>query len=147
MLEKGFVERFLKLNHVAPNASADEIRAVLTEARWAPEEVEAAVILVQGADEVARAALLERHKEKTFRPDMDWSSQKLSSLLGIDVVVDPKAFKTNTTLHIQAADMGRRLLVGLGATLAALVVALCLGVLLMYVLEVGPFREPVDAIL
>lgn len=146
MFDKRFIERFLRLNNVDLTASEEEIRAVMHEARWAEDDVAAAIALVKG-DTKSEQAFIERIKEKTFRPDMDWSSHKLSSLLGIDVVVDPHAIQTQSPTHTQVVDVGKKLLLGICTIGTAVIIAATVGIIVMYILEVGPFTQPVDAII
>ncbi len=146
MLDKRFVERFLKLNHVAVDAPAAEIKSVLTKARWNTEEIETALMLVQGTDPNAQEKLRQRESERAFRPDIDWSSSKLSSLLGIDVVVDPRHIRM-PALQEKVAHLSRKMLLGCSAIVFALVTAALLGVLLMYLLGLGPWQAPVDDII
>lgn len=146
MFDKRFIERFLRLNNVDLTASEEEIRAVMHEARWADNDVAAAIALIKG-DTKSEQALSERIKEKTFRPDMDWSSNKLSSLLGIDVIVDPQAIQTHPPTRAQVVDFGKKLLLGICAIATAAIIAATVGIIVMYLLEVGPFTRPVDAII
>ena len=146
MIDKRFVESFLRLNNVGAHAPPTEIKTVLTQAHWLPEEIEEA-ILTQSTDKGAQQALAQKRHEPVFRPDMDWSSSQLSSLLGTDVIIDPKAFHTNATKEVRVAHIGKKVFVGLCVTGIALAVAVGISVTLMYFSGMGPFFTPVEGIL
>ncbi len=137
MLDKLFFESFLRLNNVSAHASAVEIKTLLTQAHWPKEEIEEALLLSNTNGPVS-AAPLGAH-EQVFRPDMDWSSSKLSSLLGIDVVIDPKTFRL-TEEKERVANTGKKILIGLAITLVALAIAAGIGLGLLYFFKIGQFH-------
>ncbi len=145
MIDKQFVESFLRLNNVAATASTAEIRTVLTEANWPPEQVREA-LLVYNTDPAISQALAQKPSQ-TFRPDMDWSSSRLSSLLGVDVVVDPRSFRASITREVLLEDPRKKILIGLCTTVTAVAIAASICAGLMYFFEVGPFyKQGIDII-
>ncbi|MBI4087143.1 hypothetical protein HY416_04165 [Candidatus Kaiserbacteria bacterium] len=138
MMDKRFIDSYLRINNVDERASEATVRKTLGDARWPKEEIEEA-ILVRNGDEAAKARLIQKEKERTFRPDMDWSSTKLSTLLGTDVVIDPKLFQTYAHRQEQAGGGVRTILFGLSIAAIATIIAAGIGVALLYFLEMGPF--------
>lgn len=138
MMDKRFLESFLRLNNVAASASTEEIKGVLTQAHWTPREIEEA-LLVHGGDDTAAIAYAHKRHEQVFRPDMDWSSSKLSSLLGVDVVIDPKSFRMPTLVKERLKYTSKKVFVGFCIVAVSVAVAVGLGIGLMYLFEIGPF--------
>lgn len=138
MIDKRFVDSFLRLNNVAVGASAEEIRSVLTQAHWAPREIEEA-LWAHTYDGAGTRASEQAHHELTFRPDMPWSSSALSSLLGIDVVIDPQSFRIPATTKERLAGTGKKIFVGFCIMAVSVAVAIGLGIGLMYLFGIGPF--------
>ena len=136
MTDKRFVESFLRLNNVGADAPTAEIKKVLAQAHWPPEEIEEA-LLVRSGGTAAAQALAHRPHEQIFRPDMDWSSSKLSSLLGVDVIIDPKTFRMPASEQLK--NTGKKVLFGFCVAVVAIIIAATLGVGLMYLFEIGPF--------
>ena len=147
-MDTHFLESFLRLNNLSANASTVDITAALTQAHWTPEQIEEALLVhANGGTPTASQELARKQRTKVFRPDMDWTSSKLSSLLGIDVVVDPASFHPPSSSGARAKETVKKLLVGLGIAGAAVVVAAGIGIGLMYFFEVGPFYTRVADIL
>lgn len=48
MTDKRFVESFLRLNNVGADAPTAEIKKVLAQAHWPPEEIEEALLVRSG---------------------------------------------------------------------------------------------------
>ena len=148
MMDTHFLESFLRLNNLSANASTVDITAALTQAHWTPQQIEEALLVhANGGTPTASQELAQKQRTRVFRPDMDWTSSKLSSLLGIDVVVDPASFHPPSSGGARAKETGKKLLVGLGIAVAAVVVAAGIGIGLMYLFEVGPFYTRVADIL
>lgn len=145
-MEKGFVESFLRLNGIGPHASESEVSAALAEARWPKEQIEEA-LLVRSGDGAAKKRLAEKRSGPAFRPDLPWSSAKISSLLGIDVILDPKTFRMSVEKEAILAHTGRKVLLGLCTAIVALAIAAGIGVTIMYFLEVGPFHTQAQDII
>ena len=146
MIDKRFVESFLRLNNISTTASTAEIRTILTQAHWPPEQIKEALLLYTTDGTIAQA-LSKRQPSQMFRPDMDWSSSNLSSLLGTDVIVDPQAFHASVVQKVQFADMGKKMLIGLSIALIAVAIAASTGIGLMYFFEVGLFHKDVSSII
>lgn len=139
MADKRFVESFLRLNNVHADAPDEEIRKTLLAARWPGAEIEETLALLKGKETPKNTSATEA-RDLAFRPDMEWSSTKLSSLLGIDVVIDPKSFRASATGEAQVQDTGKRVLVGLCIVVIAASVAFGISLTLMYFFEMGPFQ-------
>lgn len=132
MIDRHFLTCFLRLNNVDPQASPGEVRAVLESARWPQEDIEHALALCAGS---------ENRIDVPFRPDMQWSSPQLSSLLGVDVVVDPAQVKFEQGHMRSLHRIFEHALLCVSICTAALGVAALLGFGLMYYLEIGPFHS------
>lgn len=89
MTDRSFVEQVLRLNNVPPDASEADLRALFARAAWSAEDIEEAIKLCASAlkedPEAASASV------SVFRPDRTWSSDQISSLLGVSVATDPAA--------------------------------------------------------
>lgn len=140
MMDTHFLESFLRLNNIGTHAPKEEVTRVLVQAHWPPEQIEEALRMHASRETpTASQQLARRQQKQMFRPDMDWSSSTLSSLLGIDVIIDPASLHVGSSGGTRADTAGRKLLVGFGVTCAALVVAASIGLGLMYFFEIGPF--------
>ena len=146
MIDARFLESFLRLNNLGDTASAKEIETTLAQAHWTPEQIEEAIV-VRSGNGTASPLLAQRHPADRFRPDMNWSSSKLSSLLGIDVVIDPKAFHAEAVKKELVANTGTKILVALCTAVVALAIAAGIGLGLMYLSHIGPFYTSVEFIL
>lgn len=145
MVDKHFLDSFIRLNHIAPDASPEVLEKALAEARWLPEDITEALAVYRG-DGASVKQLNEKRQEKMlFRPDMDWSSSKLSSLLGTDVVIDPKSFPVPAAA--QAAHLGKKIMLGISMAAIAFIIAGTIGVSIMYALQIGPFSAEVESII
>lgn len=137
MMDKRFLESFLRLNNISANAPAAEVEAVLTRANWPKEEIQEALLTRSGAGATTTRSLF--NHGQTFRPDMQWPSAQISSLLGIDVIVDPHALRLSATTHERFAQMAQRTLSWLATGVTAALIATGIGVALAYFFKIGPF--------
>ena len=141
MMDKRFLESFLRLNNIGNSASKEEVTRALVQAHWPPEQIEEALLLRTSTHTpTASQQLAQKREKQVFRPDMDWSSSKLSLLLGTDVVVDPASLRIGFSDAAQSRMLGKKFAVGFGVTLAAMAIAASLGIGLMYFFGIGPFH-------
>jgi hypothetical protein len=91
-MNKKHIERVLKINGVSSTASDDEIRSVLSSARYRDEEIAQALTILHGAQESTNNDRTDG-LHRVFRTDTVLSSAEVSKLLGIDIkvsTIDPK---------------------------------------------------------
>lgn len=137
MLDKHFVESFLRLNNADTKMSDAEVHDVLARAGWSEPEISAAIALLRGTANMHMPPV--NGVGASFRPDMEISSTQLSSLLGVNVNIDP------AKMHYPAGVVspGRQTLVQVFQIFAvitlSLALAAALGVSLLYYLQIGPF--------
>lgn len=145
-MDKRFLEKFLRLNHVdKETASDEEIRDVLEKAKWSEEEVRMSIELIRNKGAASETQFATSgHDTSLFRPDMDWSSERLSSLLGVNVVVRPGSRMGEPSFKDNFAEAGRNTLLVATVTLFSVAIAVGAGIALMYHLQVGPFYIPLE---
>jgi ABC-type phosphate/phosphonate transport system permease subunit len=146
MIDKKFVESFLRLNGVPATARVAEIQTLLVKAGWPQEQVKEALLLYT-SDATMSEALAEKKQPQAFRPDMDWSSSKISSLLGTDVILDPSSFRASLAKKMQFSDMNKKIFICLCIATIATLIAVGIGIALMYFFEVGPFYKQIGSII
>ncbi len=139
MLSKQHIENFLRLNDVSLSAPEDEIRNALLSARWDNRDIDVALMTLQGIEDELEAR---RHPAAhgLFYTDVPIAPDTLSSLLGIDVVLLQKNIERRRVAHEPKSSM---LTVLLGV-LASVVLAMVAAILLMFLLQIGPFYTPVE---
>ncbi len=146
MMDKRFLESFLRLNNISVNAPAAEVEAALTRANWPKEEIQEA-LLTRARDDGAALTLPKLNHGQAFRPDMELPSERLSSLLGIDVIVDPTALRLSATTHEHFAEMRRKVLSWLAAGATAILIAAAIGIAFAYFFEIWPFYTHTESII
>ncbi len=143
MLDKLFLQSFLKVNNASESMSDEEVRAVLTKAAWSKSEIDAAIALLRTGSGNG-SIVAQTSGGNAFNPNMEFSSKQLSSLLGVDIAIDPR----NIAYHYPAGvghspalrDMVVRVISGLAVVTLALGLALGLGISFLYYLKIGPFH-------
>lgn len=141
MLDRHFVESFLRLNNLAAQLPDETIKKALRDADWSEEEAERAIKLlrnedsqIQSVNTISRAAeLLAPHKLRT--------SEDLSLLLGVDVIVDPRSVRA-ARARDHGHQTGKSILIYTTAFLAAIAFAVLVGWLFMYYGGIGPYHTP-----
>lgn len=138
MLDKNFLQSFLKVNHASENASDEEIRKILSAAGWSKGESDAAVLLVRtGVGSLSDSSTFGAN---AFRPDMEFSSNQLSSMLGVDVVIDPGKVRDGGVGRVASPEkLSHQIGLGVGITVLALSVAAGMGIGSAYFFQLGPF--------
>lgn len=137
MLDKNFLQSFLKVNNASENMSDAEVRKVLETAGWSQTEIDAALSLlrtgVQGSTETIGKPLAR------FHPDMEFSSNQLSSLLGLDVTIDPENVKRGITGVATSGHIFSDIIFWFFITVLATALAAGMGVGSAYYFQLGPF--------
>ncbi len=141
MLDKNFLQSFLKVNNASETMSDADVRKVLQTAGWSESEVVAAVSLLRSGSTSPDASI--GQSMKNFRSDMEFSSSQLSDLLGIDVVIDPHRVRNGVLIHADNTKfIIARVLTSVGIAALAIGLALSMGVGSAYLFEIGPFALP-----
>ncbi len=121
--------------------SDEEVRAVLVKAAWSKSEIDAALALLRTG---GQGSIAPGSSANAFNPDMEFSSKQLSSLLGVDVVVDPGRLAYHYPSGGGPTPVLRgvliRVLSGFAVITLSLGLALAAGISFLYYLEIGPFR-------
>lgn len=136
MLDKHFLDSFLKINNASSAMTNIEVSSVLKNAGWSQSEIDGALALLRnGASE---------GKEGTvpFRPDMDFSSSQLSHLLGVDVTLDPQTLYVPGGISApHSHNLMTQFFVGLLIVCISLSLAAGVGFASAHFLEIGPFAK------
>ncbi len=146
MLDKQFLQSFLKLNNASEKMSDEEVRGVLDRAGWTQSETEAALALLRSDVQNAESLFASQSATlggTTFRPGTDMSSAQISSLLGVDVEIDPRRVRPDRAsgAHPQALQHTlTRTLIGSAIVLLSVGIAGMVGMGFFFFLEIGPFR-------
>lgn len=146
MLDKAFVESFLRVNNTSTDVSDDEIKSVLYNAKWSSGEIESALALLRGKVGENNVIAVSKGEGSLFRPDFDYSSDKLSVLLGVDVVIEPEAlYHPSAPLNVKIWLHIRRFFSGLLIVVLSIAIAVTVGFLIAYVMQAGPFYSPIES--
>jgi hypothetical protein len=137
MYDRKHLEKMLSINGIAPNASEEEVRKTLREARYRDEEVDQALAVLRG--EAIATSDIAAGAAKLLTTDQTLSPADISRLLGIEVVL-PKRATDQAPMPHPANLWKQRLVISL---LSLLLAFIGLG-LAMYLLKVGIFH-PVSA--
>jgi len=128
--------------------SDTEVKAVLARAGWAQTEVEAALALLRsgantgamfGAPQLLGGAA-------AMNPAFEVSSQQLSSLLGVDVQIDPTKIRggfhypSRRRDPVAFRDFMIKCAVGAAVVIVSIGVTIALGWFFLYFFEIGPYR-------
>ncbi len=142
MLDRHFLQSFLKVNNASPSMSDEEVRNVLTKAAWSKSEIDAAMTLLRTG---AQGSITPHSPgADVFNPNMEFSSKQLSNLLGVDVVVDPGRlqYQYPAGAHAGASTTHTvivRIISGFGIAILSLGLAIAVGTSFLYYLKIGPF--------
>lgn len=142
MEDKNYILNFLNVNGISSDVSDDVIRQTLKSAKWPADEIETALFLIRDKSDGAGIVALTKHDTTLFRSNVDLSSEHLSMLLGVDVVVDPALIrdaKTNTL--VKKARVTNTILLWVIILILAILVASFGAWLLMVFMKVGPYQE------
>lgn len=138
MIEREQVASILRLNGIDIKAPADEIKSILLSAKWHEDDVETALTVLHKDPKDSREHAETFHK--VFNTDEKLSPETISTLLGVDIDMNPKDLE----LHRQRA---RGQLTG-GLAMHILLISLVLSSIFifgsMWLLKVGFFHETVS---
>ena len=137
MLNRHFLNSFLKVNNSAATMSDTDVSEVLTKAGWSRSEIDSALILLNNNGAAGSAA----KEEVRFRPDMEFSSGQLSSLLGVDVKIDPNALRSNGMTAVQVRSMTLQVFFACATIILSLALAAGVAIASVHYLEIGPFAK------
>lgn len=135
MLDKNFLQSFLRVNNGSEDMPDTEVQQVLELAGWSKSEIDAALALLHGNGDSPRRTITE--SSTNFRSDMEFSSSDLSDLLGVDVVIDPANVRTSLVAKKKAAS--RVMIVGVSIALLAFGLAMSMGFGSAYLFGIQPF--------
>lgn len=140
MQDQQFLKRFLKLNEVSSDSTDNEITRLLTEAKWTEGEIQTALLLIRGKPYDMGVVAVTKRNTTLFRPDMNLSSDRLSSLLGVDVVIDPTKIRNTFTNEI--VDKPKESVLMLWCIIIFLSVSLAIFMMwvLMFTMKFGPYQ-------
>lgn len=145
MIDKAFIESFLRVNNTSVDDSDDAIKNVLHKAKWTGDEIKSALALLRGKAGVTNVVAVSKGKGSIFRPDFNYSSDKLSVLLGVDVVIDPSSLHYSIdSPYTKLKHSIEQFFIGLFIVLISLVVAVGIGFFIAYITQVGPFDSPIS---
>ncbi len=137
MLDKNFVESFLRVNDASKSMSDTEVRTILGKAGWSESEVSAAVTLLR-SESTPKIGADDTHLP--FRPGMEFSSSQLSQLLGVDVVIDPGRLSEGQGAIREKTFSIQQVLSIIGVISLATGLAIGAGIFSAFLLEIGPFH-------
>ncbi len=136
MLDKHFLDSFLKINNASGAMTDAEVSSVLKKAGWSESEVDSALVLLRSG------AAGGKEETVPFRPDMDFSSSQLSNLLGVDVALDPQALYVPGGISSpRSRNLMTQFFVGLLIVCISLSLAAGVGFASAHFLEIGPFAK------
>ncbi|MCA9361230.1 hypothetical protein KC845_01590 [Candidatus Kaiserbacteria bacterium] len=92
MLDRTHVEKMLRLNGVSPTAPDEEIKSVLISASWHLDDVKTAIMVLRENTESKESRV--DTFNKVFRKDEHLKPEMVSSLLGIEMNIDPESVET-----------------------------------------------------
>jgi len=147
MLDKHFLESFLKINNASAQMPDAEVKDVLSKGGWTASEVEAALALLRSDAGNAQALFMPQTASLgvSFRPETDVSSDQISSLLGVDVEIDPRRVRGHHAAFAGGPAAYRETFIRTAT--ASAIVLLSLGIAasvamgFFFLLEIGPFRS------
>lgn len=140
MADTNFIHQLLHLNGVGPDASDDELRALFLKAGWSEQDIAKTISSFRHPERVAV------EKERPLSPGQSHtgdSSDRISSLLGIDIVVDPSMIRDRITHQLTKERRGFYALLRLWGMLlvVATVLAFAASWAAFYFLDIGPFKS------
>lgn len=87
MYDRKYIERVLTVNGLTVESSDEQIRSMLSSARYRDEEVEQALQVLRGNYVASGTTATDSVAQKILRTDSSLSPSEVSRLLGIDVSV------------------------------------------------------------
>ena len=143
MQDQQFLKRFLRLNEISSDASDAEISEALTSAKWTDAEIKTAIMLIRGKPYDLGVVAVTKKNMTLFRPDMNMSSERLSSLLGVDVIIDPTKIRdVSTNELVLKAHVRQEFLMWCAILLLSLLLAAFALWTLMVTMQFGPYQPP-----
>ena len=97
MLDRGQIERILRLNGLSAENADEEIISLLRSARWRDDDVDEAIIILRQDPNTPQAGGY--RVNDALRTDKKLAPETLNSLLGIDVQVNNIADQHRTSLR------------------------------------------------
>jgi hypothetical protein len=136
MLDKHFLQSFLRVN-TSERMSDAEVREVLIKAGWGEHEIAAGLALLRN-----KAMPVEESKQ-SFRPDLEFSSEQLSALLGVDISIDPHALteRQAAAQALSPREVAAQAALVIGVIVLSLGLAIGGGIFALFMLELGPFAK------
>lgn len=141
MQDRAFINNFLKINGVSADATDDQVKGVLSDARWTDDEIKTALTILRGDVDDSGIVAVTKHDAALFRPDIDISSRQLSRLLGVDVIVDPSLIHHNHKKRRRESFIKDDLAIWTIIVLLSIILALVIAWLLMFSMKIGPYRD------
>lgn len=142
MLDKHFVESFLHLNNIAMSAPDEQLHEAFTKAGWSKTEIDRAFKILHNEDPTVRSINATNVATELLRPGRERTSQDLSLLLGVDVVIDPQSVR-GVHRGIEASTPFKSFFLTIFAFALSITVAYIIGSMLMYYTKVGPYYSPI----
>ena len=137
-MDRNFVRLFLKVNDASESMPDEVIAQVLERAGWSAEDITLGINLLCAQHKPS----LTNTKENIFRSDLEFSSDQLSRLLGVDVVIDPQRIHSSQG-QVMAGVGGQSTLSKALSAVAIMILASGLavgaGIFAAYFFEIGPF--------
>ena len=135
MLQRHYIEQLLKMNGVSIDNSDDEIKAVLVNARWHQNDIQAAVLVFR--EDAANPATHEDSIHAVFRSDERLRPETISALLGIDSHITSKDIE-NYNRRAKGRMQPSQILLVACMALSLSVIFVCAS---MFYLEMGLFHK------
>lgn len=141
MQDQQFLKRFLKLNEVSSESSDEDITKVLKEAKWTDDEIRTALLLIRGKPYDMGVVAVTKKNTTLFRPDMNLSSERLSTLLGVDVVIDPTKIRLSGSNElVQRPGDHYNFVLWVIIFFLSTLLAIFVTWVLMFTMEFGPYQ-------
>jgi hypothetical protein len=141
MLDKNFLNSFLKINSASDHLTDDEVRTTLVNAGWSQAEIDAAISLLRSG--AGGIDLPQGEGAAAFRPELEFSSEQLSGFLGVDIQIDPAKLHAGGYYASVNSFPVREMIVRAALATTVIALSLCiagaLGFCFIYYLEIGPF--------
>jgi len=129
MLGYHFVESFLRLNGLDIKAPTDVIHRVLVKAEWSETEITRAISLIKDTDPEVYTISTIGYVTDFTKTNKVGTSEDLSMLLGVDVVVDPAAVRAIGSTTAQSEALGGRIFVISSLVITSFIIAFGIAVI------------------
>lgn len=133
-MSRNQLQMLLKINGYTEQATDDEIRSVLSHAKYSDGEIEQALLILRQHDIAPMIRSDGLHT--VFYTDNRLRPSEIAGLLGVDVRFDPRQFNQSQKPDNYLSSTETMVIIGL-----ALVVALVTTLLYMYFNELGFFHS------